>query len=321
MAASSDLVVQTEQLSKAFRVGFWGRKVTAVHQINVDVRRGEVFGFLGPNGAGKTTTIKILMGLIYPTSGLAKIFGHAVGDPQGKSKVGFLPESPYFYDYLTSREFLRFYGHLFSLWGKSLDKRIDELLELVGMTHAKDLQLRKFSKGMLQRVGIAQALINDPELVVLDEPMSGLDPVGRKEVRDLILRLKESGKTVMFSSHILHDAELLCDRVAMIMKGRLVACGPVAELIEQGATQQVEVVVDHLTPEGLEHLRPLSDKVVTQASRIMVVLKSAQQVNSALEVIRASKATLVSLTPHKSSLEELFIREVNGQPKAVESRS
>jgi ABC-2 type transport system ATP-binding protein len=321
MLPVTDHVVQIENIRKVFRVGFWGRRVTAVDQLSLDVRRGEVFGFLGPNGAGKTTTLKMLMGLIYPTSGQARIFGHPVGDPAAKAKLGFLPESPYFYDYLTSQEFLSFYGHLFGLWGAVLNKRVDELLDLVGMTHARDLQLRKFSKGMLQRVGIAQALINDPELVVLDEPMSGLDPIGRKEVRDLIFRLKESGKTVMFSSHILHDAELLCDRVAMIMKGRLVACGPVTELIEQGATHQVEVVVDQLTPEGLEHLRPLSDKVVTQGGRVMVVLRSPQQVDSALDVIRASKAKLVSLTPHKSSLEELFIREARGMPAHMESRS
>jgi ABC-2 type transport system ATP-binding protein len=321
MLPVTDHVVQIENIRKVFRVGFWGRRVTAVDQLSLDVRRGEVFGFLGPNGAGKTTTLKMLMGLIYPTSGQARIFGHPVGDPAAKAKLGFLPESPYFYDYLTSQEFLSFYGHLFGLWGAVLNKRVDELLDLVGMTHARDLQLRKFSKGMLQRVGIAQALINDPELVVLDEPMSGLDPIGRKEVRDLIFRLKESGKTVMFSSHILHDAELLCDRVAMIMKGRLVACGPVTELIEQGATHQVEVVVDQLTPEGLEHLRPLSDKVVTQGGRVMVVLRSPQQVDSALDVIRASKAKLVSLTPHKSSLEELFIREAKGMPAHMESRS
>lgn len=321
MDFQDQLVVQILDLRKVFRVGFWGKRVTAVEQLSLEVRRGEVFGFLGPNGAGKTTTLKILMGLIYPTSGQASIFGRPVGDPAAKAKLGFLPESPYFYDYLTSREFLSFYGHLFGLWGVTLNKRVDELLELVGMTHARDLQLRKFSKGMLQRVGIAQALINDPELVVLDEPMSGLDPIGRKEVRDLIFRLKESGKTVMFSSHILHDAELLCDRVAMIMKGKLVACGPVTELIEQGATHQVEVVVDHLTPEGLEHLRPLSDKVVTQGGRVMVVLRSPQQVEGALEVIRVSKATLVSLTPHKSSLEELFIREAKGVPAQVESQS
>ena len=320
MLPATDHVVQIENIRKVFRVGFWGRRVTAVDQLSLDVRRGEVFGFLGPNGAGKTTTIKMLMGLIYPTSGQARIFGHPVGDPAAKAKLGFLPESPYFYDYLTSREFLNFYGHLFGLWGGSLDKRVDELLELVGMSHAKELQLRKFSKGMLQRVGIAQALINDPELVVLDEPMSGLDPIGRKEVRDLIFRLKESGKTVMFSSHILHDAELLCDRVAMIMKGRLVACGQVSELIEQGTTHEVEMVIDRLSLEGLEHLRVLATKVMVNGERVMVVLGSQCQVDEALDVIRAAHAKLVSLTPHKASLEDLFIREAKGMQSPVEAR-
>jgi ABC-2 type transport system ATP-binding protein len=321
MTPNSDLVVQTEQLSKIFRVGFWGKRVTAVDGLNLEVRRGEVFGFLGPNGAGKTTTLKMLMGLIYPTSGRARLFGQDLGDPQTKARLGFLPESPYFYDYLTSREFLGFYGHLFGLWGTVLDKRIDELLELVGMTHARDLQLRKFSKGMLQRVGVAQALINDPELVVLDEPMSGLDPIGRKEVRDLILRLKDSGKTVLFSSHILHDAEVLCDRVAMILKGRLVACGRVTDLLDQGASHQVELIVDRLTPEGLEHMRPLTDKVVTQGDRMLVVLKSQQQVGGALEIIRAAKASLVSLNPQKGSLEDLFIREVEEHRSPSKSRT
>ncbi len=320
MLPVTDCVVQIENIRKVFRVGFWGRRVTAVDQLSLDVQRGEVFGFLGPNGAGKTTTIKMLMGLIYPTSGQARIFGHAVGDPAAKAKLGFLPESPYFYDYLTSREFLNFYGHLFGLWGGSLDKRVDELLELVGMSHAKDLQLRKFSKGMLQRVGIAQALINDPELVVLDEPMSGLDPIGRKEVRDLIFRLKESGKTVMFSSHILHDAELLCDRVAMIMKGRLVACGQVSELIQQGTTHEVEMVVDRLSPEGLEHLRVLATKVMVSGERVIAVLSSQRQVDEALEVSRAAHAKLVSLTPHKASLEDLFIREAKGVQSPMEAR-
>ncbi|MDH5725123.1 MAG: ABC transporter ATP-binding protein, partial [Nitrospira sp.] len=255
MNIDSEQIITVHHLSKIFKVGFWGRRVTAVDELSLDVQRGEIYGFLGPNGAGKTTTIKMLMGLIYPSQGTAHLFGQPVGDRAAKAKVGFLPESPYFYDYLTSREFLRFYGHLFGLLGSMLEKRIDELLELVGMVHARDLQLRKFSKGMLQRVGIAQALINDPELVILDEPMSGLDPIGRKEVRDLIVRLKESGKTVMFSSHILHDAELLCDRVAMIMKGKLVACGLVSELIDHGTTQEVEMVVDRLSPEGIEALR------------------------------------------------------------------
>jgi ABC-2 type transport system ATP-binding protein len=252
------------------------------------------------------------MGLIYPTAGRATLLGRPIGDNQAKSRLGFLPESPYFYDYLTAAEFLQFYGHLFSLRGALLDQRVTELLDLVGMNHARNLQLRKFSKGMLQRVGIAQALINDPELVVLDEPMSGLDPVGRKEIRDLILRLKESGKTIFFSSHILHDAELLCDRVAIILKGRMVACGRVKDLVGQSATQSVEMVVDGLSAEAMEHLRPLTEKLFTRGNQALVVLKSQHHVASALEIVRAAKGELVSLTPQKSSLEELFIREVKG---------
>ncbi len=318
MNVDSEQIVTVDHLSKIFKVGFWGRPVTAVDELSLDVRRGEIYGFLGPNGAGKTTTIKMLMGLIYPSRGTARLFGRPVGDQAAKAKVGFLPESPYFYDYLTSREFLRFYGHLFGLLGATLEKRIDELLELVSMTHARDLQLRKFSKGMLQRVGIAQALMNDPELVILDEPMSGLDPIGRKEVRDLIVRLKESGKTVMFSSHILHDAELLCDRVAMIMKGKLVACGQVSELIDHGTTQEVEMVVDRLSPEGIEELRPLAIKTVLHGERVIAILASQRQVDETIEVLRAHKAKLVSLIPHKASLEDLFIRKAKGVQQAIE---
>ncbi|MGQ0667578.1 MAG: ABC transporter ATP-binding protein [Nitrospiraceae bacterium] len=312
MTGSSESVVTTEGLTKVFKVGFWGRRVTVLEGLNLDVRRGEVFGFLGPNGAGKTTTIKILMGLIYPTAGRAMLFGRPIGDHEAKARLGFLPESPYFYDYLTATEFLQFYGHLFSLRGHELDQRVTDLLRMVGMSHARDLQLRKFSKGMLQRVGIAQALINDPELVVLDEPMSGLDPVGRKEIRDLILRLKESGKTVFFSSHILHDAELLCDRVAIILKGRMVACGRVSDLVGQSATQSVEMIVEGLGAEGLEHLCPLADRLVKQGGQTLIVLKNQHQVAQALEIVRTAKGDLLSLTPHRNSLEELFIREVRG---------
>jgi ABC-2 type transport system ATP-binding protein len=316
----SNIILKTEGLRKTFKVGFWGRSVTALEGLDLEVKQGEVFGFLGPNGAGKTTTIKMLMGLIYPTSGQAWLFGRPIGDQESKARLGFLPESPYFYDYLTGLEFLQFYGHLFGLRGMALGKRIDELLDLVGMSHARDLQLRKFSKGMLQRVGIAQALINDPELVVLDEPMSGLDPVGRKEIRDLIMRLKESGKTIFFSSHILHDAELLCDRVAIILKGRQVACGRVSELIDEGVAHSVEVVIDGLGPEGLARLRQLADRVITQGTQVLVVLPSRQQVGQVLEIIRGAKATLVSLTPQKGSLEDLFIREVKSkQPELREA--
>ncbi len=320
MDTAAQPVVEIQSLKKVFHVGFWGRRVTAVDGLSLEVLRGEVFGFLGPNGAGKTTTIKMLMGLIYPSSGTATLFGQSIGDPAAKAKVGFLPESPYFYDYLSSREFLRFYGHLFGLWGTALERRIEELLELVGMTHARDLQLRKFSKGMLQRVGIAQALINDPELIILDEPMSGLDPIGRKEVRDLILRLKESEKTVMFSSHILHDAELLCDRVAMIMKGKLVACGLVSDLVGQNATQSVEMVVEKLGPESLEHLRPFTEKILLQGNQTLLVLKDQHHVRQALDLVRVAKGDLVSLTPHRSSLEDLFIRKAAGlEPRLQEA--
>ncbi len=309
-ANPSEIVLKVEGLGKTFKIGFWGRRVTAVHHLDLEVRRGEVFGFLGPNGAGKTTTLKMLMGLIYPTSGKAWLFGREIGDLDARRRLGFLPESPYFYDYLTGGEFLRFYGHLFGLGGGALERRADELLEMVGMSHARNLQLRKFSKGMLQRVGIAQALVNDPELVVLDEPMSGLDPVGRKEVRDLILRLKESGKTIFFSSHILHDAEMLCDRVAIIMKGKLVACGRVSELLRQGDTKSVEMIVGGLGREGLERLRSLAERVVVQEAQTLVVLNGQHQVGQALEIVRGARANLISLVPQKHSLEDLFMEEV-----------
>ncbi len=305
-----EAVLKIEGLSKTFKVGFWGRKVTAVAGFDLEVHRGEVFGFLGPNGAGKTTTLKMLMGLIYPTSGKAWLFGKEIGDQDSRRRLGFLPESPYFYDYLTGGEFLRFYGHLFGLGGVQLEARITELLEMVGMSHARHLQLRKFSKGMLQRVGVAQALINDPELVVLDEPMSGLDPIGRKEVRDLILRLKEAGKTIFFSSHILHDAEMLCDRVAIILKGKMVACGRVDELVQKGGTQSVELVVEGMGPDGLVRLRNLSDRVVAKGTQVLVALKGHEQVGAALEIVRHAKANVISLVPQRHSLEDLFMEEV-----------
>lgn len=307
------VVLKTEGLRKTFKVGFWGREVTALEGLDLEVRQGEVFGFLGPNGAGKTTTLKMLMGLIYPTSGKAWLFGKDIGDPEAKARLGFLPESPYFYDYLTGAEFLRFYGDLFGLPKPVMHTRIEELLELVGMTHARDLQLRKFSKGMLQRIGIAQALINDPELVVLDEPMSGLDPIGRKEIRDLILRLKETGKTIFFSSHILHDAEMLCDRVSILVKGRLMAMGRVSELIGSAATHSVELLVDGLGAEGVAQVTPLAQKLTVSGDRVLLVLSGQAQVQAVLECIRAVKATLVSLTPQNSSLEDLFMRQVQAQ--------
>src|SRR6185503_6193712 len=222
----------TYDLTKDYAVGFWRKRpYRALDHLTLEVEAGEVFGFLGPNGAGKTTTLKLLMQLVYPTSGRAEILGRPLGDLDAKRRIGYLPENPYFYDYLTAEELLRYFAELFGIRGRAAAARVSALLDEVGIAGERRLQLRKFSKGMLQRVGIAQALINEPELVILDEPMSGLDPLGRREVRALILRLRDRGCTVFFSSHVLSDAEALCNRVAILAKGRLMTAGRLNELL------------------------------------------------------------------------------------------
>src|SRR5215216_7167298 len=216
--------IQTEQLTKDFAVGFWRtRPRRALDGLTLDIAPGEVFGFLGPNGAGKTTTLKLLMQLLFPTSGRMEILGRPAGDLELRRRIGFLPEEPYFYDYLTAEELLSYFASLFGLSGPERRARVARLLDEAGVGGERRLALRKLSKGMIQRVGIAQALINDPEVVFLDEPMSGLDPLGRREVRNLILSLRDRGCTVFFSSHVLSDAEALCNRVAVLARGRLVA--------------------------------------------------------------------------------------------------
>ena len=302
--------IVVEELRKVFKPGWPGRpNVTALDGLSFSVRRGEIFGFLGPNGAGKTTTLKILMGLMRPTSGRAEVFGKPAGDAPTRALVGFLPESPYFYDYLTAEEFLAFYGQLAGLDGAKLRERIAELLELVGMTQARHRQLRKFSKGMLQRVGLAQALIHDPELVVLDEPMSGLDPIGRKQVRDLILSLRDRGKTVCFSTHIIPDVEMICDRVGVVVKGKLLAAGPVDELMSRGHTHTVEVVVEGIDPCTVKAVAETASRVLEQGRRALVVLPGPDQVDDVIRAIHAKGGRLVSVTPQKGSLEELFFAQ------------
>jgi len=229
--------LQLENLKKTFKIGFRRKVVEAVRGVSLAVEPGEVFGFLGPNGAGKTTSIKMIMGLIRPTEGNATIFGRPITDPTVRRRVGFLPEQPYFYDYLKPRELLRFMGGLQGLSGAALDKQVDELIEMVGLDHARERTLRKFSKGMLQRAGIAQAFLGDPDLVILDEPLSGLDPIGRKEMKDVLTQAKARGKTLFFSSHILSDIEMICDRVAIIDKGRIVRTGVTRDLVEEGASE------------------------------------------------------------------------------------
>jgi ABC-2 type transport system ATP-binding protein len=300
-------VIETKNLTKVFRVGFQGRKVTALSGLNLNVFQGEIFGFLGPNGAGKTTTIKILMGLIYPTSGNALLFDRPVGETKIKERVGFLPEQPYFYDYLTAAEFLTFYGRLFGIPGGDLRSRMDALLPMVGLSHARDMQLRKFSKGMLQRVGIAQALINYPDLVVLDEPMSGLDPVGRKEVRDMILRLRDEGKTVFFSSHIIPDVELICNRVGILLKGTLVKVGKLHEILES-RVKYVEMVAQGGEKSLPGSLRQMGASVYEASDQMSIRIPDESQIDGVLDRIREAKGKIVSVIPQKETLEEHFMK-------------
>jgi len=307
-------VIETFALEKSYRVGFWRkRQVAGLKPLNLAVEAGEVFGYLGPNGAGKTTTLKLLMGIIFPTGGSARILGMDIADPRMKSRIGFLPEQPYFYDYLTAAELLDYYAQLSGVPGRERARRVQEMLGRVGMTQSARTQLRKLSKGMLQRVGIAQAILHDPKVVFLDEPMSGLDPLGRREVRDLIQSLKEEGKTVFFSTHILSDAEALCDRVAILHKGELQGVGAVDDL-----TARTESKVEILF-RGLEAITLLSARgAECHATGDMVravIAESGQE--EALETLRRQGARLVSLTPLRATLEDYFIERV-GRVEKVE---
>ena len=292
------------------KIRWKNRRVVALEDLSLDVEQGEIFGLLGPNGAGKTTAIKILMGIIFPTRGNARIMGMPLGFKPVKAKIGFLPENPYFYDYLSGREFLNYYGQLYGVPRKLRQKRIDELLELVGLSHALRTPLKGYSKGMLQRIGLAQTLLNDPQVIFLDEPQSGLDPLGRKEVRDLILQLRDQGKTVFFSSHILSDAEMVCDRVGIVYKGRLRSIGPLSTLLS-AHTIEYEVVVRGLKPDSIE---PFQQKATRTLIREKETLFSFQQEEDAQALVRktiADNAQLVSMTPRKETLEGYFLRQVD----------
>jgi len=232
------VALKIANLTKILKAGFGSKPIFHLHELNLEVMEGEVFGYLGPNGAGKTTTFKILMGLMRPTGGEAWIFGESIANPISRRKVGFLPERPYFHDHLTAEELLRMHARLIGMSKKEAERKIDELLCLVGLEEFRSTRMRRFSRGMLQRIGIAQALINDPKLVLLDEPMSGLDPIGRKWMRELILRLKSEGRTVIYSSHILSDVKAICDRIAILLKGRLLGVGRIEELLGNGDIEE-----------------------------------------------------------------------------------
>ncbi len=290
------------------------RQVEAVRDLGFEVRPGEIFGLLGPNGSGKTTTIKMMMGLIFPTAGTIEVFGESVPNLEVKRRVGYLPENPTFYDYLRADEFLELSARLCGVSKRTRRRRIRELLERVGLAEALNRPLRKFSKGMLQRIGLAQALIHDPDLVVLDEPLSGLDPLGRKEVRDLIGELRSQGKTVLFSSHILSDVEMICDRVGIVVRGRLRDIGKLSNLLSARVTETGVVLA--CGPEGPGSLAELAAMALERGWETLDVegrlrFRLPQDTDPA-ELLRAAldqSARVVSVTPISESLEDLFVRE------------
>jgi len=305
-------IVEIDQLTKDYEVGFWRkRKVRGLDGLTLAVEQGEIFGFLGANGAGKTTTLKVLMRLTFPTAGKARILGEDIDKVSMHQRIGYLPENPYFYDYLTAREFLEYCAELFGQAKEVRKRNAEELLSRVRLDEKRwDTQLRKFSKGMLQRVGLAQALINDPEIVFLDEPMSGLDPVGRREVRDLIASLRESGKTVFMCSHILSDIEVLCDRVAILKKGKLAHMGRLNDLRQQQTQENlVEIVVTQTNVASIaaQLFKPETFIVTETPGGVRIQAPSESDVDVVLTALRKVNGKLVSVQPLRQSLEELFV--------------
>src|SRR3984885_236735 len=302
--------IEILDLEKTYHVGFWRKRPKlALRPLRLDIEQGEVFGFLGPNGAGKTTTLKLLMGLVSPTAGAARILGMDFDDPRVKAQIGFLPEQPYFYDYLTAQELLTYYAQLSGVPTNERAKRVAEMLTRFGLADSARVQLRKYSKGMLQRVGLAQAILHDPKVVFMDEPMSGLDPMGRREVREMIQQMRREGKTVFFSTHILSDAEALCDRVAIIYQGELRGVGAVADLMSQ-ARRKVEIIF--CAPNVPAELTSLGVEARVSGDMVNAVLDEEKQ-DAALEILRREHIRLISLTPVRSSLEEYYVQKL--QPR------
>jgi len=299
-------IVRVEGVVKDFRPGFGLRRKRVLHGVTFEVNEGEIFGFVGPNGAGKTTTLKILMGLIRPTEGSASILGNDVEESEFRHQIGFLPENPYFYPFLTAREILDFYARLSGVSGADRGRRVEEILALVHLEHAADARLRTYSKGMLQRVGVAQALIHDPRVVFLDEPMSGLDPIGRKEIRDVILSLRAAGKTVFMNTHILHDVEMICDRVAIIVKGAIRHQGRIDDFLPD-AGRHTDIVVAQISPETVERIEERFEVEMRGLGERVELRVTEKDVHAVLDTVMTMGAEVVSVTPHRNSLEDVFL--------------
>jgi ABC-2 type transport system ATP-binding protein len=301
------MILRTDGLTKTFEVGVRRRRVHAVEDLTLSVQEGEIFGFVGPNGAGKTTTIKMLMGLIFPTRGKAWIFDAPIPSSASKKRIGYLPENPSYHEFLTGIEAMRFFATLAEVPGADQKRRCEELLGLVGLADAADRQIRKYSKGMQQRLGIAQALLADPAFVVLDEPMSGLDPIGRKEVRDLVLELKRRGKTVFFSTHILPDVESLCDRVGLIQRGRLSDVGRLGDLLS-ARVRSVELTA--VVPAAARAALGGGRVIAEEGERLTVVFGDEPAADAAVRAVLAEGGRIASLTPHQETLEDFFLRRL-----------
>lgn len=300
------VALEIKDVHKSFKLGFIPKKKNILQGISLSVNEGEIFGYLGPNGAGKTTTIKCILGLIFPDKGKIELLGHHHLSPLAKERIGFLPENPYFYDHLTASEFLEFYSQLFLMKKKERQEKTASLLQLVGLEQSTGLQLRKFSRGMLQRVGFAQALLNDPSLVLLDEPLGGLDPLGRKEIRDIIVRLKEEKKTVFLSSHILQDIEMICDRVAIIVNGEILNQGNLQDLISEKIFF-TEIVLSGV---GDKELEDLGERLSDQGGRTLLKVFEVDNVEKVLALVQSRKGKIHSLIPRTETLEDLFMEVV-----------
>ena len=305
--------IKIDGLTKTFRLLMQKEPVKAVDGLSLEVHEGEIFGFLGPNGAGKTTTIKMLLGIIFPSSGSAQILGKPAGDIETKKEISYLPESPYFYEHMSGPELLDFYGRIFGLGDSERQQKVGQLLETVGLQHDRRKPLSQYSKGMLQRIGIAQALINDPRLLILDEPTSGLDPIAHMDIRDLILNLKAQGKTVFLSSHQLSDVEMVCDRVSILNRGKLLKVGKLSDLLAGG---KVEITASGVPDEAAGRLQASAASLERRNGSVVIVQPDGPAVNDTIDAIRAAKGTVDSVVPLKRTLEDLFvevIREGNKQ--------
>jgi ABC-2 type transport system ATP-binding protein len=310
MSAPETLAIETRDLSKTYRLGFWmNKRVLALQSLTLAIQPGQVYGLLGPNGAGKSTTIKILMNLVQATSGKARLFGHVPESKEARRNVGFLPENPAPYEYLTGEEFVRLAGQLVGLSGQDLDQRVKDVLGAVGMSRTAGLQIRRYSKGMVQRIGLAQAIVGRPKLLILDEPTSGLDPVGRREIRDLILQERERGTTVLFCTHIIPDVEALCNRVAVLVNGKLAREGSVQELLTT-QVPLVELTIEGMTPDAVRGLGYPLEQVQDLTNRVLVRAGDAH-VQPLLKSVLGAGGRVTQLQPARFSLEDLFLQAMS----------